>query len=86
MCVNMCPELGKPSQGLESKKGQPLSVSSFDGAAGAKEDSPTPCPDLLSSHTNGSGIKGQVLEGSPREERTAEELSQLMQEAARMWD
>jgi len=86
MCVNMCPELGKPSQGLESKKGQPLSVSSFGGDAGAKEDTPTACPDLLPSDTKGSGINGQVLEDSPREERTSEELDQLMQEAARMWD
>jgi hypothetical protein len=86
MCVNKCPELGKPSQGLGSKKGQPLSVSSFGGETGAKEDSPTPCPDLLPSHTNGSGITGQVFEPSPREERTPEELEQLMQEAARMWD
>ena len=86
MCVNKCPELGKPSQGLGSKKGQPLSVSSFDGEAGAKEDTPTACPDLLPSHTKGSGITGQVFEPSPREERTPEELEQLMQEAARLWD
>jgi len=86
MCVNKCPELGKPSQGLESKKGQPLSVSSFGGETGAKEDTPTPCPDLLPSHTKGSGIKGQVFGPSPREERTSEELDQLMQEAARLWD
>jgi hypothetical protein len=86
MCVNKCPELGKPSQGLGSKKGQPLIVSSFDEETGAKEDSPTPCPDLLPSHTNGSGITGQVFEPSPREERTPEELERLMQEAARLWD
>jgi hypothetical protein len=86
MCVNKCPELGKPSQGLESKKGQPLSVSSFGGETGAKEDTPTPCPDLLPSHTKGSGINGQVFGPSPREERTSEELDQLMQEAARLWD
>jgi hypothetical protein len=86
MCVNKCPELGNPSQGLESKKGQPLSVSSFDGAAGAKEDTPTPCPDLLPSDTKGSGIKGQVFEGSPREDRTMQELDFLMEEASRMWD
>jgi hypothetical protein len=86
MCVNMCPEIGKPSQGLGSKKGQPLSVSSFDGETGAKEDTPTACPDLLPSDTNGSGIKGQVFEPSPREERTPEELERLMEEAARLWD
>jgi hypothetical protein len=86
MCVYKCPELGKPSQGLESKKGQPISVSSFGGEAGAKEDTPTACPDLLPSHTKGSGITGQVFEHSPREERTPEELEQLMQEAARLWD
>jgi hypothetical protein len=86
MCVKECPKLEKPSQGLGSKKGQALSVSSFDGAAGAKEDTPTACPDLLSSDTKGSGITGQVFEHSPREERTAEELEQLMQEAARMWE
>jgi len=86
MCVYKCPKLGKPSQGLESKKGQPLSVSSFDEETGAKEDTPTPCPDLLPSDTNGSGINGQVFEPSPREERTPEEIDRLMEEAARMWD
>jgi hypothetical protein len=86
MCVNMCPELGKPSLGLESKKGQPLDVSSFGGDAGAKEDTPTPCPDLFPSRTKGFGERGQLFEGSPRDERTSEELAQLMQEAARMWD
>jgi len=86
MCVKECPELGKPSLGLGSKKGQPSDVSSFGGDAGAKEDSPTPCPDLLSSDTNGFGKKGQSFEDSPREERSPEELAKLMQEAARMWD
>jgi hypothetical protein len=86
MCVYKCPKLGKPSQGLESKKGQPLSVSSFDEETGAKEDTPTPCPDLLPSHTKGSDINGQVFEPSPREERTSEEIDRLMEEAARMWD
>jgi hypothetical protein len=86
MCVYMCPEMGKPSQGLGSKKGQPSDVSSFAGAAGAKEDNPPTCPDLLSSHTKGSDIKGQLLEDSPRGERTPEELEALMQEAARVWD
>jgi hypothetical protein len=86
MCVNVCPELGKPSLGLGSKKGQPLDVSSFDEETGAKEDSPTPCPDLLPSGTKGFGEKGQLLEGSPRDERSPEELQQLMQEAARLWD
>ena len=86
MCVKECPELGKPSQGLGSKKGQPLDVSSFDGKTGAKKDSPTPCPDLLSSDTKGSGKKGQLLEGSPRDERSPEELNRLMEEAARLWD
>lgn len=86
MCVKVCPELGKPSQGLGSKKGQPSDVSSFDGETGAKEDSPTPCPDLLPSDTKGSGKKGQLLEGSPRDERSPEELNRLMEEAARLWD
>jgi len=86
MCVNMCPELGKPSLGLGSKKGQPLGVSSFDQGTAAKEDSPTPCPDLFPSRTKGFGEKGQLFEDSPRDTRTSEELSQLMQEAARMWD
>ena len=92
MCVKECPELGKPSLGLESKKGQPSDVSSFGGDAGAKEDSPTPCPDLLSSDTNGFGkithafLDKEKFEDSPRDERSPEELAKLMQEAARMWD
>jgi hypothetical protein len=86
MCVKVCPELGKPSQGLESKKGQPLDVSSFAGETGAKKDSPTLCPDLFPSRTKGFGERGQLFEGSPRDERSPEELARLMQEAARMWD
>ena len=86
MCVKVCPELGKPSQELESKKGQLLDVSSFDEGTGAKEDSPTPCPDLFSSDTKGSGVKGQLFEGSPREERSDVELERLMAEAAQAWD
>jgi len=93
MCVNSCPTKEKPSQGLEKQVGHdsenPGSVPASDGAGetgGTSGDTPSTCPTSLSSDTNGSGPVGQVLEVSPREERSPEELAQLMQEAARMWD
>lgn len=86
MCVNMCPNSEKPSQGLESKLGQPLEVSQFAEVPGPNWDTPTPCPNLNPSDTSGSGISGQVLEGSPKEERTTDELERLQREAARSWD
>ena len=86
MCVNMCPNSGKPSQGLGSKLGQPLEVSQIAEEAGANWDTPTPCPNLDPSDTKGSGISGQLLQHSPREQRTPEELEVLMQEAAQLWE
>ena len=86
MCVNVCPSLGKPSAGLESKSGQPMDVSLFDGAPKANEDTTTPCPDLLPSRTKGSGGVGQVLEDSPREERTTAELEAIKQAASEVWE
>ena len=91
MCVNMCPTYEKPSQGLESKVGQPVDVShlvppSGEGDGTSWDTAPT-CPTPETSDTNGSGQVGQVLEVSPRgEQRSEAELEQLMQEAARMWE
>jgi hypothetical protein len=90
MCVNMCPTLKKPSQGLESGVGQPFDVSHpvppLGEEGGTRWDTDGGCPTPEVSDANGSGRVGQVLEGSPRGERTPEELEVLMQEAARVWE
>jgi hypothetical protein len=85
-CVNTCPEIENPSQGLESKSGQPGDVSRIAGEDQANQDTPTPCPDLLPSDTKGSGIKGQDLDISPREERTPDELQRIQNDASALWD
>jgi hypothetical protein len=87
MCVNVCPELEKPSGGLESKSGQPSDVSRFVECPGANKDNPTPCPDLLPSSGLGSGNSGQLLHVPPREgERSDAEMQRLIQEAAQVWE
>jgi hypothetical protein len=88
--INSCPTGAKSSQGQERAGGQPSEVSSC-CPAGAEQvdtqlDNSTPCPPANSSHTNRSATGGQVLEDSPREERTPEELTKLMEEAAQAWD
>ncbi len=85
MCVKECPNMGNPSQGLESKSGQPLDVSRIAEPSDAIQDNPTPCPDLLPSDTNGSGVSGQVLPIPPKGDRTTEELDRLRQQAASRW-
>jgi hypothetical protein len=89
--INVCPTGEEPSQGLESTVGQPSDVSHCSDAVGAEPgsqwDNPLPCPTANPSHTNESAPVGQVLDVSPKgDERTAAELEQLMQEAARLWD
>ena len=88
--LNSCPPGAKPSQGLESTGGQPSDVSSCCPAAAEQVDNhldtSTPCPPALPSDTKGSAPAGQLLEVSPREERTEAELNQLMEEAAQAWD
>ena len=85
-CVNSCPKTPDPSQGLESKSGQPDDVSLIAGEDQANQDTPTPCPDLLPSDTKGSGVKGQDLHISPREERTPDELQRIQNDASALWD
>jgi len=53
---------------------------------GQQWDNPDTCPTALSSDTNGSAPVGHVLQVSPREERSPEELARLMDEAARIWE
>jgi len=89
--INVCPTGEEPSQGLESTVGQPSDVSHCSDAVGAEPgsqwDNTLPCPTANPSHTNESAPVGQVLDVSPKgDERTAAELEQLMQEAARLWD
>jgi len=90
MCVNSCPTLEKPSGGLESGVGQPPEVSQRVPPLAAKDgtgwDTAKGCPTPESSDTSASGGMGQLLDGSPRGERTSEELDRLMQEAARLWE
>ena len=89
MCVNMCPTTGKPSGEQESKSGQPTDVSLFEQPLpeppAANKDTPTPCPNSLGSHTSRSGVTGQVLHTSPKEERSFDELEQLKRAAADAW-
>jgi hypothetical protein len=85
MCVKECPNMEKPSGGLESKSGQPSDVSRIAEPLESNQDTPTPCPDLLASDTKGSGLFGQVLDVSPREDRTPGEMEQLKQAAADAW-
>jgi len=89
--INVCPTGEEPSQGLESTVGQPSDVSHCSDAdqagPGSQWDNPLPCPTANPSHTNESAPVGQVMDVSPKgDERTAAELEQLMQEAARLWD
>ncbi len=88
--LNSCPPGAKPSQELESTGGQPSDVSTccppVAEQVDTQQDTSTPCPPALPSHAKGSASGGQVLEVSPREERTPEELNQLMEEAAQAWD
>lgn len=99
MCVNMCPPKEKPSVGLESKGGQPISVSPLvppkngllepevskpSSGRGTKGDTPAPCPPLKVSDTKGSALGGHILDISPREERSSEDLKQLLDAAD--WD
>ena len=95
--INMCPTGEESSQGLESTVGQPSDVShccptaeepvaESSQSSGTQWDNPTTCPTVLSSDANGSAPVGHDLDGSPREERSAEELTALMQQAAQLWD
>jgi hypothetical protein len=86
MCVNVCPELGKPSAGPESKSGQPSDVSRFAETCPDNQDTPTPCPDLLPAPALGSGDSGHVLEVSPRASRSSDEMETLKRQAAQAWD
>jgi hypothetical protein len=86
MCVNVCPELGKPSAGPESKSGQPSDVSRFAETCPDNQDTPTPCPDLLPAPALGFGDSGHVLEVSPRASRSSDEMETLKRQAAQAWD
>ena len=90
MCVNSCPTPKKTSGGLESGMGHPSELSQpvppLSGEDGTRWDTEEGCPIPKASHTNESAGMGQVFDGSPREERSPEELARLMDEAAKLWD
>jgi hypothetical protein len=83
--LNVCPTGVKPSQGLESTVGQPVSVSSCTDAELPQLDTPLPCPTDKSSDTNEPGPVGQVFDVSPKEERSLDELTELFHKA-NIWD
>jgi hypothetical protein len=93
MCVNSCPVSQKPSEGLEKLGGQALELSSgVQGVSSEPEqtghslDNPPPCPPNLPSDAKGSALTGQIVEDSPREKRSPQELVRLMKEAASGWE
>jgi hypothetical protein len=90
MCVNSCPTLEKPSQGLERGVGQPDGVSHLVPPSAERDgtswDTPPTCPTPKTSRANGSAQVGQLLEDSPKHERTDAELAALMEEASQMWN
>ena len=89
MCVNVCPTGAKssPEQGLAV--GQANEVSHCSGVESedpeerraTQWDTPTPCPTADPSHTKGSAPVGQLLDVSPREDRTSAELRRLEEQA-----
>jgi len=85
-----CPPLSEALVSLESKGGQALELSPpvplTLEEGGQQGDNPTTCPPSLASDANGSDQAGQLLGVSPREERSQNELNQLMAEAAKLWD
>jgi len=85
MCVNSCPVDQEPSPGLEKSGGQPPEVSSGCPVALDTLDNHPACPPHFPSGTNGSAHTGQVLDGSPREERTQTELDRIKQASAEAW-
>jgi hypothetical protein len=93
MCVNSCPVSQKPSEGLEKLGGQALELSSgVQGVSSEPEqtghslDNPPSCPPNLPSDAKGSALTGQIVEDSPREKRSPQELVRLMKEAASGWE
>jgi len=88
--LNMCPAGPERLVRLESTPGQGV-----EAVPAPLDDSPTGtnprdtslgCPGIEASDGNASGTAGQLLQVSPKEQRSPEELSRLMDEAARMWD
>ena len=88
-CQKVCPTEAKPLVGLENTVGQPPEVSNS-CPTGLEQldkqlDTPTPCPTAKPSDCNGSASVGHVLDGSPRDERSFEELEALKRAAMDTW-
>jgi hypothetical protein len=101
MCVNKCPTREEPSQGLESPVGQgdgvshcqerlerenPGMIQAVAETVKKQWDTPSPSPTAKSSAAKASAQVGQDLHISPREERTADELTKLQQDASDFWN
>ena len=82
---NVCPTGAKVSQGLESTAGQPDSVSNCGEPEPSQLDTPPPCPTDKTSRTDSFGPVGQLLDVSPKEERTLEELEEMLRRV-KIWD
>jgi len=88
--LKVCPSVSEALVRLEKVPGhgvEAVPVPLDDLVTGTDpRDTDSGCPGIEASHTNGSGTEGQLLHGSPREERSAEELTALMEQAAQLWD
>ncbi len=88
-CQKVCPTEAKALVRLESTVGQPLEVSNScptgEEQLDNQLDTPTPCPTANPSDANGSAPVGHVLDISPREERSPNELDTLKQAAMDAW-
>jgi len=78
---NVCPTGTKVSQGLESTAGQPDSVSSCGELGTSQLDTPSTCPTDKPSRTDSFGPVGQVLEVPPKEERSMEQINEMLRRA-----
>jgi hypothetical protein len=88
--LNVCPGKVDPLVRLESDPGQGVEgvpAPLDDPSTGTTpRDTDLGCPGKEASHTKGSGSVGQLLDVSPREERSSEEIQRLQADASAFWD
>lgn len=88
--LKVCPSVSEALVRLEKVPGhgvEAVPVPLDDLVTGTDpRDTDSGCPGIEASHSNGSGTEGQLLHGSPKEERSQQELATLMEEASKLWD
>lgn len=82
---NVCPTGAKASEQLGSTAGQLDLVSNCVQLLPPQLDTPLPCPTAKTSDTNQCAPVGQLLDASPRENRTEEELDKIKRDAVEFW-